>query len=368
MSKPGDLALDWVRTLAPYVPGKPIEELERELGISNIIKLASNENPFGPSPLAIEAMRRALAEAWLYPDGSGHVLKHKLAKNLGVDPSQVTLGNGSNDALVLLAEAFLAPGLEAVYSQYGFAVYPIATQATGAKGVCVPALPADSPMSLGHDLAAMARAINERTRIVFVANPNNPTGTWVDARELEAFVAAVPRHVVVALDEAYFEYRGGLPLQNGIDWLARYPNLVVFRTFSKAYGLAGVRVGYAVSHASIADMLNRVRQAFNVSVVGLAGAAAALDDPGHVAAAVSVAIAERARLSARLAQRGTRVVPSAGNFLLLHAGVDARARYESLLRKGVIVRPVGNYQLPEHLRVTLGTVEQNDRFLSAWEA
>ncbi|HEX6398466.1 MAG TPA: aminotransferase class I/II-fold pyridoxal phosphate-dependent enzyme, partial [Steroidobacteraceae bacterium] len=226
MSRPGDLALDWVRSLAPYVPGKPIEELERELGISNIVKLASNENPFGPSPLAIEAMQRALAETWLYPDGSGHVLKQKLAKKLGVEASQITLGNGSNDALVLLAEAFLAPGLEAVYSQYGFAVYPIAIQATGATGVCVPALRADSAMphpsmELGHDLAAMARAINERTRIVFVANPNNPTGTWADARELESFVAAVPRHVLVALDEAYFEYTAGLPLQNGIDWLAR---------------------------------------------------------------------------------------------------------------------------------------------------
>jgi len=368
VSKPGDLALDWVRTLAPYVPGKPIEELERELGITNIIKLASNENPFGPSPLAIEAMQRALAETWLYPDGSGHVLKHKLAKKLGIDVNQITLGNGSNDALVLLAEAFLAPGFEAVYSQYGFAVYPIAIQATGAKGVCVPALPADSAMPLGHDLKAMARAINERTRIVFVANPNNPTGTWVDARELEAFIAAVPRHVVVALDEAYFEYTGDLPLQNGIEWLARYPNLVVFRTFSKAYGLAGVRVGYAVSHPSIADMLNRVRQAFNVSVVGLAGAAAALEDTDHVTAAVQVAVSERARVAARLQKSGTKVLPSAGNFLMLHAGPDAKARYEALLRGGIIVRPVGNYGLPEHLRVTLGTPEQNDRFLKAWEA
>jgi histidinol-phosphate aminotransferase len=365
---PGQLALDNVRSLAPYVPGKPIEELERELGISNIIKLASNENPFGPSPLAIEAMQRALADTWLYPDGSGHVLKQKLARQLGVDVRQITLGNGSNDALVLLAQAFLAPGHQAVYSQYGFAVYPIAIQATGAQGVCVPALPADSSMPLGHDLAAMSAAISQRTRIVFVANPNNPTGTWADARVLESFVAAVPRHVVVALDEAYFEYTAGLPLQNGIEWLDRYPNLVVFRTFSKAYGLAGVRVGYAVSHPSVADMLNRVRQAFNVSTMGLAGAAAALDDPAHVAASVEVAIVERARVAARLAEGGTRVIPSAGNFLLLHAGADARARYDALLRRGVIVRPVGNYQLPEHLRVTLGTVEQNDRFLSAWEA
>ena len=368
MSIPGDLAVDNVRSLSPYVPGKPIEELERELGISNIIKLASNENPFGPSPLALAAMQRALADTWLYPDGSGHVLKHKLAAKLDVDVSQITLGNGSNDALVLLAEAYLKPGLEAVYSQYAFAVYPIAIQATGAKGVMVPALPPESDMPLGHDLAAMARAINANTRVVFIANPNNPTGTWMPAGELEAFIAAVPRHAIVALDEAYFEYTDGLGLQNGIEWLDRYPNLVVFRTFSKAYGLAGVRVGYAVSHPSVADMLNRVRQAFNVSAVGLAGAAAALDDPAHVSTAVKVAVAERARLTARLTQLGTRVVPSAGNFLLLHAGANARQRFDALLRKGIIVRPVGNYQLPDYLRVTLGTVGQNERFLSAWEA
>jgi len=366
MTAPGDLAVDNVRTLAPYVPGKPIEELERELGIQNIIKLASNENPFGPSPRAIEAMQRALADSGLYPDGSGHVLKQKLAAKLGVTPNQITLGNGSNDALVLLAEAFLAPGFEAVYSQYAFAVYPIAIQATGATGVRVPALPPESPMHLGHDLAAMGRAINERTRVVFIANPNNPTGTWADAAHLEAFIASVPRSVIVALDEAYFEYTGGLPLQNGVEWLDRYPNLVVFRTFSKAYGLAGVRVGYAVSHPSVADMLNRVRQAFNVSSVALAGAAAALDDQAHVAAAVSVAVAERTRVSALLEKSGTRVIPSAGNFLLLHAGANARERFEQLLRKGIIVRPVSNYHLPEHLRVTLGTVEQNDRFLRAW--
>ncbi len=325
--KPGDLAVENVRSLAPYVPGKPIEELERELGITNIIKLASNENPFGPSPLAIAAMQRALDDTWLYPDGSGHVLKQKLAAKLGVGINQITLGNGSNDALVLLAEAFLKPGLEAVYSQYAFAVYPIAIQATGATGIAVPALPPSSNMPLGHDLSAMARALNTRTRVVFIANPNNPTGTWMPAPELEAFIAAVPPHVVVALDEAYFEYIGGLPLQDGIQWLDRYPNLVVFRTFSKAYGLAGVRVGYAVSHPTVADMLNRVRQAFNVSVVGLAGAAAALDDSGAHGSAVKVAVAERARVSQRLASGGTRVVPSAGNFLLLHAGAECAGAF-----------------------------------------
>ena len=369
---PGQLAVDNVRSLSPYVPGKPIEELQRELGISDIIKLASNENPFGPSPRALERMRAALDDAWLYPDGSGHALKQKLASKLAVQPHQITLGNGSNDVLVLLAEAFLKPGLEAIHSQYAFAVYPIAIQAVGAVGVVTPATPADSPMPLGHDLAAMERAITPRTRLVFIANPNNPTGTWVPSGVLREFIARVPPHALVVLDEAYFEYRldgqgGSLDIQDGISWLADFPNLVVVRTFSKAYGLAGVRVGYAVSHPSVADMLNRVRQAFNVSVVGLAGAEAALDDTAHLEAAVGVAARERTRVAARLAQLGTRVLPSAGNFLLLHAGANARERFDRLLRKGIIVRPVGNYLLPEHLRVTLGTVEQNDRFLSAWE-
>jgi histidinol-phosphate aminotransferase len=368
LTDPGQLAVDNVRSLSPYVPGKPIEELQRELGLTDIIKLASNENPFGPSPRALAAMHGALADTWLYPDGSGHVLKAKLAAKLNLEVSQITLGNGSNDVLVLLAEAFLKPGLEAIYSQYAFAVYPIAVQATGATGVVTPATPADSPMPLGHDLAAMARAVTPRTRVVFVANPNNPTGTWVPAPELKAFIAAMPPHVIVALDEAYFEYSRDLPLEDGVQWLAGFPNLVVLRTFSKAYGLAGVRVGYALSHPSVAAMLNRVRQAFNVSVVGLAGAAAALDDPGHVDAAIKVATAERARVAARLAKSGTKVLPSAGNFLLLHAGPGAAARFDALLRKGIIVRPVGNYGLPEYLRVTLGTVEQNDRFLTAWEA
>jgi histidinol-phosphate aminotransferase len=365
---PGELAVGHVRSLSPYVPGKPIEELQRELGLDDIIKLASNENPFGPSPRALEAMRQALQDTWLYPDGSGHVLRQKLAASLGVSPTQITLGNGSNDVLVLIAEAFLAPGLEAIYSQYAFAVYPIAVQATGATAVVTPANPPGSAMPLGHDLGAMARAITPRTRVVFIANPNNPTGTWVPAAQVHAFLERVPREVLVVLDEAYFEYTGGLDLQDGIPWLREFPNLVVTRTFSKAYGLAGVRVGYAVSHASVADMLNRVRQAFNVSVLGLAGATAALDDREHLARAVGVAVAERTRVADRLAALGTQVLPSAGNFLLLHAGANARERFDKLLHAGIIVRPVGNYGLPEHLRVTLGTVEQNDRFLRAWES
>jgi histidinol-phosphate aminotransferase len=364
---PGELAVDCVRSLSPYVPGKPIEELQRELGLSDIIKLASNENPAGPSPRALAAMQRALGDVWLYPDGSGHELKTKLAAKLRVDMARITLGNGSNDLLVLLAEAFLQPGLEAIYSQYAFAIYPIVVQATGATGVVTPATSAHAPMPLGHDLTAMARAVTARTRMVFIANPNNPTGTWVPGDALHEFIAALPSHVLVVLDEAYFEYTFGLGLQDGVAWLEEFPNLVVLRTFSKAYGLAGVRVGYGLSHPSVAGMLNRVRPAFNVSVVGLAGAAAALDDPQHVANAVALAISERTRLTTRLQAMGTPVVPSAGNFLLLHAGAHATAKFEALLRRGIIVRPVGNYGLPEYLRVTLGTIEQNDRFLKAWE-
>lgn len=363
---PGDLAVDNVRALSPYVPGKPIEELERELGISGIIKLASNENPFGPSPNALAAMHATLSDSWLYPDGGGYVLKHKLAAKLGVKPEQITLGNGSNDVLVLLAETFLKPGLEAVYSRYAFAVYPNAVQATGATGVVADALPAESAMGLGHDLAAMQRAITERTRLVFFANPNNPTGTWVPAHDLHAFIKGIPANIIVVLDEAYYEYAGGLDIQNGIAWLDEFPNLVVCRTFSKAYGLAGLRVGYAVSHPSVAGMLNRVRQPFNVSSVALAGATAALDDEAHLTAAVKVAVAERVRVAERLREHGTRTLPSAGNFLLMHAGPQALKRFDALLRAGVIVRPVLNYQLPEYLRLTLGTVEQNDRFLAAW--
>jgi histidinol-phosphate aminotransferase len=364
---PGELAVDCVQSLSPYVPGKPIEELERELGIGGVIKLASNENPFGPSPRALAAMHASLSDVWLYPDGSGHQLKHALAAKLGVQVEQITLGNGSNDLLVLLAEAFLEPGVEAVYSQYGFAVYPNAIKATGATGIAAPALPASHEMALGHDLAAMHRAITPRTRVVFVANPNNPTGTFVPSAEFRRFVAAVPAHAIVALDEAYFEYSGPLDIQNGIRWLEEFPNLVVLRTFSKAYGLAGLRIGYAVSHVSVAGMLNRVRQAFNVSSIGLAAAVAALEDDDHLRAAVAVAIAERVRVSAELRKLGTRASPSAGNFLLLHAGPKAQERFNALLRAGIIVRPLLNYALPEHLRVTLGTIDQNDRFLAAWK-
>ena len=365
---PAKLAPAGVRTLAPYIPGKPLEELEREYGISDSIKLASNENPLGPGSRALAAIAQASRQIGLYPDGSGFKLKQALANKLGCGTDCITLGNGSNDVLVLLAEAFLSPQSEAVYSQYTFAVYPIAVQATGATARIAPANPAGHAMPLGHDLAAMAALINERTRLVFVANPNNPTGTWVTADALRQFVAAVPEQTLVVVDEAYIEYVSTPDFPDASRWLREFPNLIVTRTFSKVYGLAGLRVGYALSHPSVADMLNRVRQPFNVNTIALAAALAALDDTEHLQRSIETNRAGMAQLRAGFDALGVRHLPSAGNFVMIDCGRPAPAVYEAMLRQGVIVRPVGNYGLPNHLRITIGTREQNERMLAALAA
>lgn len=359
------LAAPGVRRLMPYVPGKPPEQLERELGIRDSIKLASNENPLGPGPLARRALADAIAGIGMYPDGSGHELRARLAAKHGVALEQVTLGNGSNDILVLLAETFLTPELEAVYSQYAFAVYPIAVQAAGAGARIAKAHPPDHRMPLGHDSAAILAGIGPRTRVVFLANPNNPTGTWLDERELETLLRAIPGEVIVVLDEAYHEYSAEHGVPDGTRWLARHPNLVVVRTFSKAYGLAGLRVGYALSDPDVADLLNRVRQPFNVSVPALAAAAAALDDHAHLEATLVLNRAGIARLTEGLAALGLKVAPSAANFVLVDLGRPAAPVSELLQREGVIVRPVANYGLPNHLRITTGTAAQNERLLAA---
>lgn len=359
------LAAPGVRRLMPYVPGKPPEQLERELGIRDSIKLASNENPLGPGPLARRALADAIAGIGMYPDGSGHELRARLAAKHGVALEQVTLGNGSNDILVLLAETFLTPELEAVYSQYAFAVYPIAVQAAGAGARIAKAHPPDHRMPLGHDSAAILAGIGPRTRVVFLANPNNPTGTWFDERELETLLRAIPGEVIVVLDEAYHEYSAEHGVPDGTRWLARHPNLVVVRTFSKAYGLAGLRVGYALSDPDVADLLNRVRQPFNVSVPALAAAAAALDDHAHLEATLVLNRAGIARLTEGLAALGLKVAPSAANFVLVDLGRPAAPVSELLQREGVIVRPVANYGLPNHLRITTGTAAQNERLLAA---
>jgi histidinol-phosphate aminotransferase len=362
---PGGLAVQAVRDLSPYVPGKPIAELQRELGIRDIVKLASNENPYGPSPRTLAAMRAALDEIWLYPDGGCHELKQGLARHLGVDATCLTLGNGSNDLLVLLAEAFLTPSHSAVYSQYGFAIYPLVTRASGARAIEVPALGGQSSMPLGHDLGAMAAAIAPHTRLVFIANPNNPTGTWAAPAALKALLERAPVSTLVVLDEAYFEYGHALGTQDGVAWLAAHPNLVLLRTFSKAYGLAGARVGYAVSHPEVAEVLNRLRPAFNVNSLAQAGALAALADQAYMRAAVDRTMRELTRVETGFKRLGLWSAPSAANFLLLRLDRPAAPVYQALLRRGLIVRPLAGYGLQDCLRISIGLPEHNDRLLAA---
>ena len=347
--------------LPVYQPGRPIEEVARELGLpaESIIKLASNENPLGPSPAALAAMQKVLTNLHLYPDGNAFYLKLKLADKLGVEPKNLILGNGSNEIIEFVGHALMQPGADVVVSQYCFAVYPIVTHLFGANLVSVPA------KDYGHDLPAMLEAITPATRVIFVANPNNPTGTWVSADALRRFIAGVPEQTLVVVDEAYIEYVSESDFPDASRWLGEFPNLIVTRTFSKVYGLAGLRVGYALSHPSVADMLNRVRQPFNVNAIALAAALAALDDSEHLKRSVETNRAGMAQLRAGFDALGVRHLPSAGNFVMIDCGRPAPPVYEAMLRRGVIVRPVGNYGLPNHLRITIGTREQNERMLAA---
>lgn len=354
------LAPDYIRAIMAYQPGKPISELAREMGIAeeSIVKLASNENPLGMSVRARDAAITAIGEISRYPDGGAFALKKALCARFGVQPAQLVIGNGSNDILELASQAFLAPGLSAVYSRHAFAVYPLATNARGARGIEVAA------KNFGHDLDAMAAAIEPQTRVVFIANPNNPTGTFVPGAELEAFLAKVPRHVLVVLDEAYTEYLAPEQRYDSIAWLARFPNLLVSRTFSKAYGLAGLRVGYAIAHPEVADLMNRVRQPFNVSSVALAAAEAALDDDEFLARSAEVNRRGMAQLVAAFRELGLEWIPSAGNFVTFKVG-DAIGVNQALLRQGVIVRPIAAYGMPHWLRVSIGLPEENARFIDA---
>jgi histidinol-phosphate aminotransferase len=360
-----DLAAPPVRHLAPYVPGKPMSELEREYGISNSIKLASNENPLGPGPKAKAAILQAAQDVGQYPDGSGFELRQALAKKYGCSMEQVTLANGSNEMLVLLAETFLTPEVEAVYSQYCFVVYPLAVQATGATARVAAAYPASHAMALGHDLDAMSSLVNERTRMVFIANPNNPTGTWLEADALKRFIGSVPAVTLVVVDEAYIEYVQDGSFADCSQWLNEFANLIVVRTFSKAYGLAGLRVGYALSSASIAETLNRVRQPFNVNSIALSAAAAALTDIGHLNESIQLNTRGMQQVVSGIQQLGLHVHPSKGNFVLVDCARPSGEVYEALLRQGVIVRPVAGYGLPTQLRITIGTEAENARLLSA---
>ena len=353
------LAVKGVQALSPYQPGKPIDELARELGLdpAEIIKLASNENPLGPSKKALAAARKALDEMCLYPDGNGFELKQALAERLGVTMSQITLGNGSNDVLEVIARCFADADSEIIYSQYAFAVYPLVTLGIGARGVQVPA------RDWGHDLEAMAEAVTDRTKLIFIANPNNPTGTVHKADAIEAFLKKIPEDVLVVLDEAYCEYLTGSGYADGVELLARYPNLIVCRTFSKAWGLAALRVGYAISSPAIADILNRVRQPFNVDTVALAAATAVLDDEDYLKRSREVNEAGLKQLCEGFDRMGLDYIPSAGNFVAVELGLQAQSVYHSLLEHGVIVRPIGGYGMPEHLRVSVGLPNENEHFL-----
>ena len=355
------LALPGVQKLSPYVPGKPVEELAREFGLNpaDIVKLASNENPLGPAPSVLKAVQQALPELTRYPDGNGFTLKQALSERFGFDLSMITLGNGSNDVLELIGRAFAMPGVDVMFSQHAFAVYPIVTQAVGANPIQVPA------RNWGHDLPAMAAAVTPATRLVFIANPNNPTGTWFERAEFEAFMASVPENVLVVLDEAYTEYVEAGEALNGFDYIERYPNLIVCRTLSKAYGLAALRVGYCISHPQVADVLNRVRQPFNVNSLALAAAVAALADDNYLTESRQLNREGMQQLEQGLRALGLQWIPSRGNFVAVDLGRDAAPIYQGLLRAGVIVRPVGGYEMPNHLRVSIGLPGENQRFLEA---
>lgn len=355
------LANAGVQGISPYQPGKPIEELQRELGLERITKLASNENPLGPSPESLAAIERAVSELSRYPDGGGFELKRALSERLGVSSAQITLGNGSNDVLNLIARAWLQPGKSAVYSQYAFIVYPLAVQACEARAIETPAT------RWGHDLDAMAAAVEDDTAVIFIANPNNPTGTSVDAKTLTAFLDRIPERVLVVLDEAYIEYVDNRDAQfaDGVALLERYPNLIVTRTFSKAWGLAGCRVGYAVASESITDILNRIRDPFNVNSLGLAAAQAVLDDRDYLERSRRVNTAGMQQLTEGFKALELPFIPSAGNFITVDFGGDVLGIYADLLKQGVIVRPIGVYDMPHHLRVSIGLEQENNALLEA---
>ena len=360
------LAVTGVQSLKPYLPGKPIEELERELGVTNTLKLASNENTMGPSPAAIAAMEDAINQVDLYPDGNGFVLKQKISEKFDVNVNQIILGNGSNDVLDMIARTFLCEGREAIFSEYAFAVYPIATQAVGATARIAKALDAAADENpYGHNLAAMAELITDKTSVIFIANPNNPTGTCLKSDELHRFIRNVPEHIIVVVDEAYCEYVESIEYPNALQWLDQFPNLIVTRTFSKAYGLAGLRIGYAACNEQIADLLNRVRHPFNVNTVSLLAATAALDDDAHLQKCVEMNTKGIKFWRAACQYRGLDYIPSVGNFITIDFEQDAMPIYEGLLREAVIVRPIANYGLPNHLRISISSPEDNQRCLDA---
>ncbi|WP_150539668.1 histidinol-phosphate transaminase [Actinobacillus vicugnae] len=354
-----NIANQGVKSLSPYQAGKPIEELERELGISNIIKLASNENPFGFPESAKQAIINQLNDLTRYPDANGFELKTAISKKFGVQANQITLGNGSNDLLELFAHTFASEHDEVIYSQYAFIVYPLVTKAINATAREIPA------KDWGHDLEAFLAAITPKTKLIFIANPNNPTGNFLTEAEIAAFLAKVPTNVIVVLDEAYTEFTHASERIDSFGLLAKYPNLIVSRSLSKAYGLAGLRIGYAVSHPEVADLLNRVRQPFNCNSLALASAIAVMNDDAFVEKVAENNRQEMKRYEAFCQVNGLTYIPSKGNFITIDFERPAAPIYEALLREGVIVRPIAGYGMPNHLRISIGLPEENDRLFSA---
>jgi len=358
------LATPGVQKITPYQPGRPEEDVAAEFGIDKVIKLASNENPLGPSPLAVKAMQ-SVNNLARYPDGNGTALKQKIAERHSLPVACITLGNGSNDILEFVCRAFVNPGDEVIFSRHAFAVYPLVTLAVGGKPIETPAL------DWGTDLNAMLEAITDRTRVIFIANPNNPTGTWLSASALKSFLDEVTDHVIVVIDEAYAEYVVGDAYSDYPDctqWLSDYSNLLVTRTFSKIFGLAGLRIGYGLSSPEIADFLNRVRQPFNTNVLAQVAAIAAINDDDHVRQSVEMNQTGLAYLMDACKLRGLSYIPSAGNFLAINFSRPAQALFESMMQLGVIVRPIGNYGMPDYLRVTVSTEEENRLFIAVMDS
>jgi histidinol-phosphate aminotransferase len=346
----------WLHDLVSYVPGKPIEDVARELGLepSEIVKLASNENPLGPSPMALEAMQEALLKAHFYPDGGGYHLRAGIAEKFGVSIDNVMLGNGSNEIIEFLGHAFLQPGDNIVTAEHAFVVYKILAKLFGADTIGVP------DPNLTHDLSAMADAINDRTKVVYIANPNNPTGTMVSENELDRFIDRVPKSVVVALDEAYYEFLPEPP--DSLKYLRHHPNVIALRTFSKIQGLAGLRIGYGLAHEEMIRLLQKTRQPFNVNSIAQAGALAGLRDEAYQAKTREMVRQGRDFLQAEFRQRNLEYVPSVANFVLVNVG-NGKEVFQKLLKRGMIVRAMDEYKLPQWIRVTVGTPEQNWRFL-----
>jgi histidinol-phosphate aminotransferase len=351
------LVNDAYLTLKPYVPGKPVSETERELGISGCVKLASNENPLGPSPKAVAAIQAALPSLHDYPDGGAFYLKKKLADFLKVEENQLLFGNGTNELLEMIIRTCMRPEDNIVYVQSSFIVYKLASMAMGAEIREVPL------KQMRYDLPAVLEVMDDKTKLIFIANPNNPTGTYITRDELDVFLAAVPPQVLVVMDEAYFEYVDAEDYPNGLDYLKTHKNILVTRTFSKCYGLAGLRIGYAVGDSEIIDYLNRGRQPFNVNTLAQVGAMAALDDVEHLTRTRELNRSEMGRVTPQIEAMGCAVTPSQANFILVDFKREVGAVFEAMLRLGVIVRPMAGYGLVTSARITMGTVEQNDKLL-----